>query len=324
MAINIYSGVMGSGKSYEVMVSVVIPAIRTGRRVVTNIEGISEEKIYAYLERLGAEHSDFGSVVHISDARIEEPGFFPTEAAPDAVVQGGDLVVIDEAWRFWAAGNKLSPEHMEFFRMHRHWVHPDTKVTCDLALVFQSVTDISRSLRAVVEIHFSMRKLKSLGLARSYSVTWYEGGKQTRQALSGQNVRRYNKAIFPLYQSYSGGSGSELMVDKRQKILSVKKVAFFAILLLLLTGFGLWSGWGFFHSDFSSDKPQPESDSTVSLASTPVVAAQGVSRASGSADTPLGVVTVRGVRRVVSVRDGRVKFEDYEGCSGRGLSLECR
>ncbi len=325
MAINVYTGVMGSGKTFEVVASVVVPAIRAGRRVVTNIEGISEERIHTYLEKRGGDPAGFGSVVHVSDARIQEPGFFPTESAPDAVVQGGDLVVIDEAWRFWAAGNRLSAEHMDFFRMHRHFVHPDTKATCDLALVFQSVTDISRALRAVVEMHFRMHKLKVLGLAKSYVVSIYEGGKESKTAFVDRRVRRYDKEIFPLYQSYAGGVGSELTIDKRQNLLFSKKTLFFVIVFLCLMGFGLRSAYQFFNPDFSK---QTTANPGVTDSSTPgnpgEAGATREMKSSFASDVPLGVIAVRGVRRVVYVHNNRLKFGDFEGCTGRGISLECR
>ena len=45
MAINAYTGLMGSGKTYEVVSSVVLPALLKGRRVVSNIEGLDYEEI---------------------------------------------------------------------------------------------------------------------------------------------------------------------------------------------------------------------------------------------------------------------------------------
>lgn len=48
MAISAYVGVPGSGKSYEVVSNVIIPAFMKGRRIVTNLYGISQDKINAY------------------------------------------------------------------------------------------------------------------------------------------------------------------------------------------------------------------------------------------------------------------------------------
>lgn len=43
MPINVYTGLMRSGKSYEVVSEVIVPPIRAGRNVVTNVDGISED-----------------------------------------------------------------------------------------------------------------------------------------------------------------------------------------------------------------------------------------------------------------------------------------
>lgn len=40
MAISAYIGIPGSGKSYEAVCNVIIPAFTSGRRVVTNIYGL--------------------------------------------------------------------------------------------------------------------------------------------------------------------------------------------------------------------------------------------------------------------------------------------
>lgn len=45
MAISAYIGIPGSGKSYEAVYNVIIPAFTSGRRVVTNIYGLQKDKI---------------------------------------------------------------------------------------------------------------------------------------------------------------------------------------------------------------------------------------------------------------------------------------
>ena len=49
MPITAYVGVPRSGKSYEVVKSVIIAAVASGRRVVSNIYGLNEDKIKAYI-----------------------------------------------------------------------------------------------------------------------------------------------------------------------------------------------------------------------------------------------------------------------------------
>ena len=66
MPINAYTGLMGSGKTYEVVTNVILPAVLQGRRIVTNIEGINIDQIHAHLEKTNKEgkHSeDFGGLV---------------------------------------------------------------------------------------------------------------------------------------------------------------------------------------------------------------------------------------------------------------------
>ncbi|SDE51182.1 zona occludens toxin, partial [Paraburkholderia lycopersici] len=173
MAINAYCGVMGSGKSYEVVSGPLLDAVALGRRVVTNIDGVNEDLIHQYLhEKRGIESDRLGRVVHVRTEDLLVEGFFPIEvessdgaAVIPGVVLPGDFVVVDEAWKLWASDKKISPAHMAFFRMHRHFVHPDTGVACDVALMIQSIADLHRHLKAVIELSFSMTKLKSVGLS---------------------------------------------------------------------------------------------------------------------------------------------------------------
>ncbi|MBR7964691.1 Zonular occludens toxin, partial [Burkholderia vietnamiensis] len=80
MAINAYCGVMGSGKSYEVVSGPLIEAVARGRRVVTNIDGVSEDAIHRYLhERRGLAVDSLGAIVHVRTDDILQDGFFPVE-----------------------------------------------------------------------------------------------------------------------------------------------------------------------------------------------------------------------------------------------------
>lgn len=330
MPINCYTGLMGSGKSFESVRSVIIPAILAGRDVVTNVEGVNSEAIREYCaEKHGKKLDQLGHVRHCVNEDLDKPQFFPVpitdelgfsieewiplphftyyarafkasqgkdlgktgyqimlraltqlrdrgldvgsclvQAAykeakeievsdfrdaqpgvvfcdlpesPESIVKPGDLVVIDEAWRFWGTNNKLSGEHRVFFREHRHYVNPETKVSCDLVLMVQDITDLNRSLKVVVEMTFRTTKLKSLGMSKTYRVEIWEGYKLTRGSRIGVEVKKYDPAIFPLYSSYTGGQGVEKQVDSRQNILSSKKLWFTVagLVALLCLGFSL-------------------------------------------------------------------------------------
>ncbi|VVE37106.1 Zonular occludens toxin [Pandoraea communis] len=267
MAINAYTGLMGSGKSYEVVSSVIVPAVIAGRRVVTNIDGIQPDAIRDYcVDVKRAESDKLGTIIPVTNDDVTREGFFPDETKPDvpSIVFPGDLVAIDEAWNFWSIGNKLAPEHMRFFRMHRHYVHPETGVACDVALMIQSIGDLHRQLRSVVEMTFVTKKLKELGLNQNYRVEMYEGGKITKSTRVDTFSKRYSKAIFPLYQSYAGGKGKEKAIDKRQNKLANVRIWFIFVLMLCIVGVSAWYITRFFRGEHLQGENRAPSAASVS------------------------------------------------------------
>lgn len=266
MAITAYNGWMGAGKTYEVVAYVLLPAILEGRRVVTNISGASNEKLQEYCAtQKNIDTSKIGHLESVQDDKIKEPGFFPTSSKP-GFVQSGDLVIIDEAWRFFAANSKVSAEHMEFFRMHRHYVHEETKVSCDIVLITQEIGDIHRSIKSVIELTFRAKKLKTVGLSKYYVVEMWEGTKQSRKSAKSQN-RKYNSEIFSIYKSYSQGDGpgKEVAVDKRQNVLNSWRV-FIGIPALLIFAYVCFS---YTFSFFKPTNKAPEVQRT-NIAAKPV------------------------------------------------------
>lgn len=271
MPINTYTGLMGSGKSYECVSSVIVPAVKAGRRVVTNVDGIDSDAIRAYChEKFGVPMEQLGEVVHCTNDDVPQASFLPHGQDVDTFCQPGDIICIDEAWRFWGTDCKLLPEHKVFFREHRHFVHPDTKVSCDLVLMVQDISDLHRTLRVVVEVTFRTTKIKTLGWNKTYRVEMWEGYKLTAKGRVSVEVKRYNPKIFPLYSSYVGGSGKELQVDSRQSVLRSPKVWVGAIGVVVIFGCSMYFVLDFFSASRFKKKAeigQPGSNSAVSVPS---------------------------------------------------------
>lgn len=331
MAINAYVGLMGSGKSYEVVSGPVCDAIAKGRRVVTNVAGINEAKIHEYLlqKNPALDVAKLGAVVHVTDASIMEPAFFPDADKPDvaSVVQAGDLVAIDEAWRFW--DGKLPVEHMQFFRMHRHYVHPVTGVACDVALMTQDVSGLARALRTVIEVTFRMHKLKSLGAPKTYRVEMYEGWKQTSRGRIGTFIRTYSKDVFPLYKSYDGDNAKELQVDKRQNVLANPRLIMTAVFVLCLFVVGGYQVRKFFKrpdnvQQAKAEQPSKSPGQSVAPGSSPVPAQpKSESRTDFSAEWRIaGVYEANGDRYVVVADQlGRLRVESPSQFHGAGIAM---
>jgi len=247
MPINAYTGLMGSGKSYECVSSVIIQAITKGRRVVTNVDGIDGDAIRAYIhESKGIELDRLGVVVHCSNDDVAKADFLPHGTDVDTLVKPGDIVCIDEAWRFWGTDCKILKEHAIFFREHRHYVDPETKVSCDLVLMVQDISDLHRTLKVVVELSFRTTKIKSLGLHKVYRVEMWEGWKQYAKSRVKVENKKYDPAIFPLYSSYDGGKGKEVTVDDRQNILKNPVLWGLTALLIVLGSLSAWAVAKFF------------------------------------------------------------------------------
>lgn len=268
MAINAYTGLMGSGKSYEVVENVILPALAAGRRVVTNVANLQIDQINDYLvDILKADSDKLGQVVQVQNEDLTKPDFFPPEHPNEdgelSTVQPGDLVVVDECWRWWSMGSKIMPAHMAFFRMHRHFTNPETGVSCDLVLVVQDIGDLHRQLKAVIENVYRMTKHKALGSSTRYRVDVYQGNKVTRSPIRSIQ-RKYNKAIFPLYQSYShgDGKGKEVAIDDRNNIFKSTLFRVFLPLLLVVVAFPVYFLYRFFVPAKEEGK-QPQATASV-------------------------------------------------------------
>lgn len=315
MPINAYTGLMGSGKTYEVVGFVILPALLRGRRVVTNIEGLDYDKITAYLHDKHPE-AELGELLLVTNDQISAEGFFPCrDGDEDATVKGGDMVCIDEAWRFFGTSTKIRPSTQVFLREHRHYTNPETKVSCDLALMLQSIGDLHRTVKSVVELSFRTFKLKTVGLNKRYRLDMFEGTNQKISMRANTWQKAYDPAIFGLYSSYAAGSGKELAIDGRQNVLKdPRNWAMLAGVLLLLGagGFGL----NYLYSRYKTPKPEAQAAAVdVAAPGRPAAASPVPAPAPKAVDSTEWrlagrIVTGRGERAVMVGAGSRVRVED--------------
>ncbi len=272
MPINLYCGNPGSGKSYEVCSVVIFNAIKTGRRVISNVAGLNYDK---YKELLLKENKDLsadqlGRIISIDHEEVLNADFWLTDeekeqsdrSAKENVIQAGDLLVLDEVWRFWngfspkSDDGKDSPKTvMNFFRMHRHMVNAISGLSCEVAVITQDVNDIHRRVRNVIDETYRMSKLKALGAPKKYRVDVYSGGRLVKTKLIKQMFRGYNKKYFELYKSHSQNNSDtnakEVAMDGRSNIFNSK--LFYIVLPLL--GVLAFFAYRFLHGFFN---PEPK------------------------------------------------------------------
>lgn len=339
MPINAFGGGPGSGKTYGVVEHVLLPAIAKGRFVITNIEGLDVHAIYEYV----VENFYKGKIIcvgHIRTCGRDAPSsddFFPGAAqldtacslpAPDAPkVCGGDLVVIDEATRYWAQGTKVLPSHAYFFREHRHFAN-ELGHTCDLVVIDPDLSMLTRALKGKIELASVTHKPKAVGLNR-YVVRIYRGANTAKKPQSIEGPYEFKAKIYSLYKSYAHEKAKEQTIDKRQNTLfSKRNLTFmaFIVALLILCIYGLY--WAY-QRKMKTLRPEDDPEQVRGAQMLVPVRAAGASSATnaGVGSGPksdalrvVGEVVIRGERWiVVSDSAGIVRFENPAAFVGQGV-----
>lgn len=234
MAVSLYVGPPGSGKSYEAISSVVLPAFKQGRHVVTNIKGVRPDYWRATIEP--DKGRELGTISVVDEEFFNDELNYPLmsrkgEVLGDGAVQPGALLVIDEAYlvfptgpvyaddkeREAKGGGGVTKRMVEFIRTHRHFVSPDG-VASDVVLISQDVMSLHPRIRAVAEFVATIRNMRHLGLAKRYRVNVYNSAKCTKASAIGESHRKYNLEIFKLYKSFEAeGAAKVVLTDKSHR-----------------------------------------------------------------------------------------------------------
>lgn len=268
MAITLFSGKPGSGKSYGVVQNVILPAVAEGRTIVTNLP--LSDKFYA--EFPDAKVTQFGEKV--------DEGFWDINKHPR-----GCIFVIDEAWRYWPTGIKSSniPEpEKEFFTKHRHVVGDDGK-TSEIVLVTQDGSQLCAFIRNLVQTSYVSKKHAALGAKNHYRVDIYDGcatGPEPRLQIVRQLHGKYKSEVYQYYVSHTENQttfdgGMEVAVDDRGNIFKSGLFKYGLPLALAFFVYGVYHLYSFFTPPVASDTPVAEAPTaSAQVAQTLSVASQ--------------------------------------------------
>lgn len=214
MSIYAYTGLPGSGKSYNVVDKQILPALREGRTVVTNLP-LNDAVVREAIPGCDLRYFDI-------DAVRQQPALL------EEVVPAGAVWIADELWKLWPAGqktDKVPDVWKSFLAEHRHKVGKDGRST-QIVFVTQDLAQISAFARQLVEQTFHHTKLNHIGANRSFQVVVYQGAvtgavpPDSRKIVS--SLGRYKEEVFRFYKSHtmseSGGAGDESNVDQRGNI----------------------------------------------------------------------------------------------------------
>jgi len=157
MPIPAYIGLQRSGKSYNVVEHQILKAAKTGRTIYTNIP--------LNVELFAQHFPDCKIVIFTIDEIKNDNTWFQT------ILEKGSLCVIDEAWRLWPSGLKVTDmqdDHKEFIAMHGHWIGANKQITQPV-IVTQDLSQICSYVRGLVDTTYIHQKLDKVGQPNRFS-----------------------------------------------------------------------------------------------------------------------------------------------------------
>lgn len=232
MALSLYVGPPGSGKTYEAIRSVALPAYRAGRTIVTNIKGVDPE--YWQANCAPNKGNELGTIQVVEDNFFKEDTSYPLLAKDKTVTAGaipnGALVIIDEAYIVFPTSPKeaVTSRMVEWVRTHRHFVGEEG-IASDLVLISQDVMSIHPRIRSVSEFITAVRNLRFLGISSRYRLTVYTSWRMNAASILGQTFRRYDAKIFPFFKSFqTEGAAKVVLTDGSQRAIKPWHLVFVA------------------------------------------------------------------------------------------------
>lgn len=253
-----HEGLPGSGKSYEAVLSFIVPALCEGKHVYTNIRGVDH---VAIAQHLGLAPVFLEDRLHLTSpdatpeesqqsetAHLERQKAFFLAAAPNCVI------VWDEVQDFFPSTRQaVSAEWSEFVAAHRH-------AGRHIVLMGQDVRDVHTIWRRRVEQLIRFRKLTMIGQGGRYRWDIYQnkGGDKWEKIDGG--FRKYDKRVFALYQSVRGTTKSHALL-KHDKANPVANSFFLRVglpVFLVAIIWGVYTLSSFFGGGGSALVPAPK------------------------------------------------------------------
>ncbi|MCH7347160.1 MULTISPECIES: zonular occludens toxin family protein [Aeromonas] len=297
MSIKIHHGAPGSYKSSGAIHTDVIPAIKAGRHIVTNVRGFTAERCR---EVLGKAVPDDFQVTYIETESQEGRDHFARfyHWAPKGVFFLVDEVqrIFPPSWRQSdldrldypggpdVAKNDGRPETIDVaFDMHRHhnW---------DFVFTTPNIKKVHQVIRAAAETAIRHTNMAILGIGGRYKTVLHlsdNSGSSMSDVLQAKPFNKVPKYVFKLYDSTTTGKVSDTIAGS--SVLRDPKILFF----LAVWGFCVF--FGFIKPEYI-DAPAKASQAAADADSVPGAVdgtpADGVRPGGAPAAPPGGILSV--------------------------------
>jgi zona occludens toxin len=195
--INLLIGPPGGGKSYEATVFHVLPALKAGRKVITNLP--LRVEMFAALDpayvdllevRTASKSGEGKPFSHVDD-------YGDPWRHPDPNNGTGPLYIIDEAHEVLPRGGfrkpGISEELAHWFAMHRHEF-------ADVLIISQNYGRVNKDVVDRIQLVYRVKKAVHLGKPDSYIRKVQDG---LKGAVVDESERDYEPQYFKLYTSHT-------------------------------------------------------------------------------------------------------------------------
>lgn len=221
--LSLYYGVPGSGKSYHVIESKLLPWIRKGRPLYVRLDGFHFDKT---AEFTGIPEEKLREQITLLDN-------FEDLRRLHEIVKPGAAVIVDECQNFYGSmsrgGDKLSQEMLGWLEAHRHF-------HVDLLFICQKPSQLTAAVVRLVEASFDFRNLWFIGLPRHYYYL-VRGNPEDDTIIRRSRFYKYRPEVYCYYESYATKGGAE---EKEGSIWRSPKFVIAACSLLLVIGIALF------------------------------------------------------------------------------------
>lgn len=300
--INGLEGIPGSGKSYEAVAMHVLPALKAGRKVITNLPllisvfaaldpaygslielRVHSQPVLGIWDPEGIDQNGNGQAFKLVDQALSPPvqnvpvfgsvwDYYTDWKHPSTGV--GPLFIIDESHLALPVSG-TTQSVIEFYKLHRHF-------NVDVLLATQSFRDINQPIARLIAILIKCRKADILGHKDEYIRKVHSG---YRGAVISTEMRKYQPAYFKLYRSHTQGNGVAESSASDVSPFIVKFRRFTRVFIALTLAYCIYAGWRFYHKPVSTVTALPVA-SVITNAVAPLATASAA--ASPLVSTPVG------------------------------------
>lgn len=296
MGLYAITGIPGTGKTL-LGLEWIVKALRDGRRVYTNIEGLDPNRLAGVFELDPIKVNLLLTVWDSSDASFIRQ--FQNH------IENNSLVVLDEVQNYFGSRDwdtKEAKDLIPWITKHRH-------LGVDILFLTQTLDSVDITFRRLVALTYALKRLENLGLKSRTMIYIFDRANIDRAPL-GRQLFKIDPKYFIVYKSYDADNVKETRKSANPILRS--PMLWFLILLSCVGMYQMFSGGGIAKKIAGANHSQnaPETTPTPS----PAGAGSGVaSSASDSTKCWVGYKHINGVTQYM-LKSGYFAYEKVPKC----------